>query len=336
MVRHVTLHLGGALLALALLCAIPAISGRWLGAHASFTLVLMVGAAVVFLVGFIWKIARWMGAPIPFRIALTTGQHRSLPSLAYDPSRSPYTAWQVALRVLFDVALFRPLLRATPSASLHSTRLSGYAGRLLWLFAVAFHVSLVIVVLRHLRLFLTPVPHFVSWLQDADSLSELFVPKLHVTSILLLLALGLLIGRRLVLARLRYISLAADYFPLLLLTGIATTGVLMRHVTRTDITAVKAMMTSLASFSFASPQPVDSMLLVHLFLVCALLVYFPLSKLMHMPGALMSPTLTLADNSRAVRHINVCNPEVQFLHYSDYEATFRDRMIEAGLPVEEP
>jgi hypothetical protein len=73
---------------------------------------------------------------------------------------------------------------------------------------------------------------------------------------------------------------------------------------------------------------------MHVFLVGVLLVYFPLSKLMHMPGVFMSPTLTMANNNRERRHINVGNPQVATLHYADYEAAFRERMIEAGLPVE--
>ena len=201
---------------------------------------------------------------------------------------------------------------------------------------MAFHGSLAVIVLRHLRLFISPVPGFVSWLQSVDSASDLFIPKLHVTSVLVLVALSLLLARRLVLVRLRYISLAADYFPLLLLLGITITGVWMRHVTRTDVAEVKALITSVAGLSFALNDSLDTLLVVHVFLVCALLVYFPLSKLMHVPGALMSPTLTLAANSRAKRHINVNNPQVETLHYSDYEATFRERMIEAGIPVEEP
>jgi nitrate reductase gamma subunit len=239
------------------------------------------------------------------------------------------------VRALVDIGLFRPLLRSTPSVNLHGRGLSAYEGRLLWLVALAFHGSLAVIALRHLRLFLTPVPRFVAWLHAVDSVSDLFIPKLHVTSVLIVIALGWLIARRLMVVRLRYISLAADYFPLLLLLGIATTGIVMRHVTRTDVSEVKAMVESAAQFSFAVVAPVDTLLVVHVFLVCALLLYFPLSKLMHMPGALMSPTLTLAANSRAKHHVNVNNPAVPTLHYADYEATFRDRMIAAGIPVEE-
>jgi len=335
-VRHVSFHFGSALLAVSLLCAIAAFCAPSIGSMATVSLALPALAALFFVVGFSWKVARWMRAPIAFRIALTTGQHRGLASTAPDRFRAPHAAWEVLVRVLLDVVLFRPLLRATPSVHLHGRGLSTHSGRLLWLFAVVFHGSLAVIVLRHLRLFLSPVPGFVSWLQSVDSASDLFIPKLHVTSVLVLVALSLLLARRLVLVRLRYISVAADYFPLLLLLGIAVTGVWMRHVTRTDVADVKALITSVAGFSFALSGPLDTLLVVHVFLVCALLVYFPLSKLMHVSGAFMSPTLTLAANSRATRHLNVNNPQVETLHYSDYEATFRDRMIEAGIPVEEP
>ena len=132
--------------------------------------------------------------------------------------------------------------------------------------------------------------------------------------------------------RVRYISLAADYFPLLLLLAIATTGIVMRHFVRTDVAAVKQLTIGLANWTL--PLRADAWLITHVFLVGVLLVYFPLSKLMHMPGALLSPTLTMANINREKRHINVCNPQVQVMHYADYEATFRERMIEAGLPVE--
>jgi nitrate reductase gamma subunit len=335
-VRHVSFHFGSALLAVSLLCAIAVFCVPSIGSVATVAMATPAFAALFFVVGFSWKVARWMRAPIAFRIPLTAGQHSGLSSTTPDRFRAPHTAWEVLVRVLFDVVLFRPLLRVTPSVHLHGRQLSGYSGRLLWLFAATFHGSLAIIVLRHLRLFLSPVPSFVSWLQSADSASDLFIPKLHATSALVLIALSLLLTRRLVLVRLRYISVAADYFPLLLLLGIAVTGVTMRHVTRTDVAEVKALITSLAGFSFVLNSPLDTLLVVHVFLVCALLVYFPLSKLMHVSGAFMSPTLTLAANGRSTRHLNVNNPQVETLHYSDYEVAFRDRMIKAGIPVEEP
>jgi nitrate reductase gamma subunit len=333
--RHAALHCGGALGVLLVVCLVPVAVTRLLGTVWPIAVFVPAVAVVCLVGGVLWKVGRWMRAPVPFRIPLTAGQQRMLPSIPHSLVGCPRTAVEVMLRVLLDVILFRPLLRATPTARRLGNNLSGTAGRWLWLFAAAFHGSLAVIALRHLRLFLTPVPSFVAFLERFDSATDLLVPRVHVTSLLLLLALGLLIGRRLILPRLRYISLAADYFPLFLLAAIAITGLLMRHVTRTDVAAFKVFTTSLSTMILALPAQADTLLWVHVFLVSLLVGYFPLSKLMHMPGALMSPTLTLASDNREVRHINVRNPKVQVISYAEYETTFRERMIEAGLPVED-
>jgi len=39
--------------------------------------------------------------------------------------------------------------------------------------------------------------------------------------------------------QIRFISIAADYFPLLLIFAIGTTGILMRYFIRVDIVGVK-------------------------------------------------------------------------------------------------
>ena len=330
--RHTVMQLGGALGSVAVACVVPVLAAMLMGARGALLVVAVLAVApLALLATFIWKVARWMRTPVAFRIPLTVGQQKGLASIAHSRTGSPHTATEVMLRVLLDGVLFRPLFRATPTA------LRGLAhgmGRFLWLLAVAFHGSLLIVVLRHLRLFLEPVPAFVAGLERFDVATEMFLPKVHLTSLVLPLALAFLLGRRLLLVRVRYISLAADYLPLLLLLAIATTGLVMRHVVRTDVTALKNLTLGLAHGTLVLPTQPDTWLSVHIFLVGILLVYFPLSKLMHMPGVLLSPTLTMANNNRERRHINVRNPQVATMHYADYEAAFRDRMIEAGLPVE--
>ncbi len=335
-IHPTVLHFGGASALVVFIGSLAVGAKQWLGAGWRFAMVGMCLGVACFLFGFAWRIARWMRASVPFRITLTVGQQRSLRTVSHDSFGNPHTAFEVWGRVLLDVFLLRPLWRATPTASRLPGKLQGYRGRWLWLFAVAFHSSLAVVVVRHLRFFLTSVPSFVALIQRLDVASELTLPKVHVTSLLLLVSVGILIARRLAVPRLRAISLAADYFPLLLLAAIAVTGLVMRHVTQIDQVAVKAIITMLPAAHVAWPSSIDTLLLVHLTLVSTLAATFPLSKLMHFPGALMSPTLTLANNSRAVRHIDVHNPEVQVLHYAEYEAVFRERMIEAGLPVEEP
>ncbi len=65
-----------------------------------------------------------------------------------------------------------------------------------------------------------------------------------------------------------------------------------------------------------------------------LLIYFPFSKLMHAGGVLLSPTRNLPNDSRIVRHVNPWNYPVKVHTYTEYEDHFREKMVEAGLPVE--
>jgi nitrate reductase gamma subunit len=332
--RHLAVHLGGALAATLAVCALPALLALHLGDSWAIVLLPLGLAPFAVIVLFVDKVAGWLAAPVPFRAPLTVGQQRGLPFLPRRPGDNPHTALEVAWRAVLDIVLLRPLFRATPTAPVLGRGLSHGRARPLWLGAVAFHASLAVVAFRHLRMVLEPVPLLVAWLEDFDVATEMILPKLHLTSIVLLAALLFLLGRRLALPRVRLISLCADYFPLFLLIAIATTGLLMRHVIRTDVGVVKQFALGLAAGQLVLPAQLDPWLLAHVCSVTALACYFPLGKLMHMPGVFLSPALTLANTSREARHINPRNPKVEVLHYADYEATFRERMREAGLPVE--
>ena len=79
------------------------------------------------------------------------------------------------------------------------------------------------------------------------------MPVVYATNILLLAALTFLLLRRLGDPYLRYISLPADYVPLLLILSIAGTGVLMRYFFKTDIVAVKELAVGLVTFAPTIP-----------------------------------------------------------------------------------
>ena len=108
----------------------------------------------------------------------------------------------------------------------------------------------------------------------------------------------------------------------------------MRHVGRIDVEAVKEFGLGLATFSPRVPAGISPSFFVHLVLVCALAIYFPFSKLMHMGGIFLSPTRNLANTNRQVRHVNPWNPSVPVHTYEEWEDEFRDKMKAAGLPVE--
>jgi hypothetical protein len=100
------------------------------------------------------------------------------------------------------------------------------------------------------------------------------------------------------------------------------------------VVAIKQLTMGLITLQPTIPEGISVLFYMHIFLVSVLFAYFPFSKLMHMPGVFLSPTRNLSNNSRIVRHINPWNPEVKYHTYEAYEDDFRERMIEAGLPVD--
>jgi nitrate reductase gamma subunit len=169
-----------------------------------------------------------------------------------------------------------------------------------------------------------------------DGFFRIGAPVVYVTSVLLTAALLFLLQRRLSDARVRYISLFTDYFALLLLLGIALSGIWMRHFGRLDVTAVKQFALGLATFSPAVPAIGNVWFFVHLGLVCTLAMYFPFSKLVHMGGVFLSPTRNLANDSRMRRHVNPWNYPVKVHTYQEWETEFHDKIAAAGLPLERP
>jgi nitrate reductase gamma subunit len=204
----------------------------------------------------------------------------------------------------------------------------------LWLAALAFHWSFLVVLLRHLRFFLEPAPALVGVLAAVDGFFQVGAPVVYATDIVLLAALGYLLVRRLSDAQVRYISLFQDYFALYLLVGLAATGVLMRYYVRPDIVAIKQLTLGLVTFAPVVPATASPLFFVHLFLLSVLVAYFPFSKLMHMAGVFLSPTRNLANTNRMRRHVNPWNYPVKVHTYEEWEDEFRDKLKAAGLPVE--
>ncbi len=293
-------------------------------------------AMALFLGGFCYRVIHWAKSPVPFRIPTTCGQGYSMPWIKQDKLEAPVNAGQVVARMFLEIVLFRSLWRNTKATVYPGPKLTYESSKWLWLFGIVFHYSFLVVVIRHMRLFLDPVPGIISFLESADGLLQIGAPVMYITDVTLVLALLFLLGRRFFNPQVRYISLLNDYFPLFLILGIAFTGILMRFFVRTnvDINAIKQLAFGLVTFSPTIVADISSLFYVHLFLVCTLLAYFPFSKLMHMGGVFLSPTRNLANNSRMVRHINPWNPDIRPHSYAGYEDEFREDMVEQGIPVE--
>ncbi len=317
------------------LIVVAFLGGKVTGLQYLLGVVLPYLAFGIFIVGFVNRVIYWAKSPVPFRIPTTCGQEKSLPWIKQDRLDCPSTTLEVLGRMFLEIFLFRSLFRNTEAKIHDGPKLIYGSSKYLWLFALLFHYSFLIIVLRHLRLFTEPIPFFVPLIEFADGMLQIGAPRLYLTDSIFLAAIAFLFLRRLISRKVRYISLPADYFPLVLIFFIGVTGLLMRYVWRVDITAVKQLTAGLAAFSPVLPDGIGSIFFVHVTLVCTLLIYFPFSKLMHMGGVFLSPTRNMANNSRAVRHINPWNdPAIKPHSYAAYEDEFREFMKDAGIPVE--
>lgn len=293
-------------------------------------------AVLAFLVGFVVKVMGWASSAVPFRIPTTCGQQKSLPWIKQNCIDNPDTKTGVFVRMVLEIFLFRSLFRNTKAAFNRnvSNRLSYSWEIFLWVGALAFHYSFLVVVLRHFRFFTSPVPSCLGWLEYFDGIVQLGLPGLFLSGVVLLAATLFLLGRRIFDTKVTYISQAADYFPLFLIIGIAATGIAMRYFTKVDIIGIKTLTMGLATFAPAIPEGVGGLFYSHVFMVSILFAYFPASKLMHAGGVFLSPTRNMANDTRAKRHVNPWNYDVETHTYPQYEDHFREKMIEAGLPVD--
>ncbi len=222
---------------------------------------LLYAATLLFVVGVARKIVVYARTPAPLKIPTTP---------------APTTAGGVVLRIAREVVFFESLFKAN---------------KWTWLFGWIFHFGLLLVLIGHLRYFLEPVWW---WLNPVQAIGL-------YAGLAMLVGLFGLWARRILVDRVRYISAPSDHLMLLLLIGIAVSGVAMRTVSPTDIVMLKAFVLGLIYFDW-QPLPADGFLLVHLGLVALLMIVFPISKLLHAPGLFFSPTRNQIDNPREQRH----------------------------------
>ncbi|MBM4135499.1 MAG: menaquinol oxidoreductase [Nitrospira sp.] len=302
--------------------------------HYLFGVLIPYATFLAFIIGIVYKVVQWGRIPVPFRIPTTAGQEESFPWVKQNKIDNPSTSLGVIIRMAFEVLLFRSLFRNTKAELREGPKLSYGSTKWLWLGGLAFHWTFLIILIRHFRLFLEPVPVPIKILESLDGFFQVGAPVLYLTDLIFLGAVTFLFLRRVIIPQMRYISLAADYFPLFLIFAIGFTGVLMRYFLKTDVVGIKQMTLGLITFKPVFPEGIGIIFYIHLFLVSALFVYFPMSKLMHMAGVFLSPTRNLANNNRAAMHVNPWNYPVKVHTYEEYEDDFREKMKSVGIPVE--
>jgi len=290
-------------------------------------------ALAFFLLGFSYRVLRWAWTPVPFRITTTCGQQKSLPWIKSALLDNPSTGWGAFGRIILEVLLFRSLFRNN-RARLRDGSLALREDQWLWLGALAFHWSLLTILLRHLRYFLQPVPAAVLAIERFDGLFRVGVTHMYLSDVVIVCALAYLIARRLRDPMLHFVSLFSDYFVLFLLAGVALSGLLLRFVVRVDGLAVKQFALGLAALRPHAPTQFGPIFMIHLLLVSVLAGYLPASKLMHMAGVFLSPTRNLPNNNRAKRHVNPWNAPVVHRSYTQWEREFQDKLTAAAIPLE--
>ena len=167
-------------------------------------------AMALFLGGFCYRVVHWARSPVPFRIPTTCGQGYSLPWIKQDKLEAPTTTSQVVARMFLEIFLFRSLWRNTKATVYDGPKLTYESSKWLWLFGIVFHYSFLVVVVRHMRLFLDPVPWVVAFLETGDSLLQIGAPVMYMTDVTIVLALLFLFARRLTNRQVRYLSLGVS------------------------------------------------------------------------------------------------------------------------------
>jgi len=223
-------------------------------------------AAALFIIGVARKIFIFAKTPQPLKIPTTP---------------APTTKAGVVWRIIKEVTVFESLFKSN---------------KWIWIFGWLFHMGLFLVLARHLRYFLQPVPTIITLIQ----------PFGKYAAFAMIIGLAGLWGRRFLVDRVRYISSPSDHLMLILLLSIGISGALMTfgdlESVSPDIISLKEFIMGLIYFDL-QPIPTSPLLLVHLALVAVLMIVFPISKLLHAPGVFFSPTRNQADDPREHRHV---------------------------------
>jgi nitrate reductase gamma subunit len=147
-----------------------------------------------------------------------------------------------------DVVLFARLLMVNPA---------------LWVGEWVFHASFLMVVLRHLRYFLNPVPAWVWWVQTPGTIAGYVLP-LSLVYILII---------RLFTKREKYAS-PANIFLLCLVLVISSLGVLMHALYKPNLVDVKLFAFGIMTLNPAA-APDSALFVMHFSLVLVLIPFLP-------------------------------------------------------------
>ena len=151
-------------------------AGSALGLQYLLGVILPLVAGAVFIIGFIWKIICWAKSPVPFAIPTVAGQQRSHDWIKPNRLECPWTTSAVVGRMILEVFAFRSLFRNTRAerTTIDGTpRVTYFSNKWLWVFALLFHYSMLVIIIRHARFFLDPVPACIAVVEFVDGVFQI-------------------------------------------------------------------------------------------------------------------------------------------------------------------
>ncbi len=217
-------------------------------------------AVLVFMAGMAYRICSW--------------KRLASPSMTLFPA--PPTEAANTMNVLKEAVFFKSLFGSD---------------RVLWVLAWTFHAVLALIVLGHLRVFTKYVDEMLKLFgMSDDAIGAMSGGAGGAAGIAILIALALLLLRRMALQRAREITGLADYLALLLLAAIIITGNMMRFGSEHfNLTLTHEYFYALATFDFGGVHNMTELLgnnvfLVHMCLALVLIMFIPFSKILHLGG----------------------------------------------------
>ena len=194
-------------------------------------------ATYLCLIVFLWRVL--------WRIVL---HYRIEERTAYREEGNSRPSLVTALRAVRDVLFLARLFRTN---------------KLLWAGEWIFHVTFLMVAVRHLRYFLYPVPDWIVDFQSAGIYAGYILP----------LTLIYIVVVKTVIERKSYFS-SYNFFLLVVLLLTCVSGIVLTDFMRADLVDVKYFMLSALAFSSA-PAPESTPFIVHFILTLIFLVSLP-------------------------------------------------------------
>lgn len=211
-------------------------------------------ALIILIDGIIYRLYKWARRP------------KAAATFTVYPASKGFT--RALPKILEQIFLFPKLLREEKT---------------LWGGILLFHLSLVMVIISHYKVFFRYMWFWENLGVSANSfalISDLFD---GATGVIMVTSLVFLFIRRFP-KFLRKLSIPEDYLVLLLILGISISGIYIRFISTINLFELRRYFSSLVTFT-PSNLPTDPFFLIHYSLVLILMIYFPFGKLIHTIGA---------------------------------------------------